>query len=113
MAFYQANSRRIDVERSVLISLGGTFSDRQVVNVLSRFPNARACECFDNDAAGRKYADRLAVLAKETGRKMSSWPAPEGFKDWNGCILGKSQSPEVTPSKYERDINLANRRKMM
>lgn len=113
MAFYQANKARLDVERSAFVSLGGTFSDAQVVNVLARFPNGRPCECFDNDPAGRKYADRLSRLAGEADRKMSSWPAPDGFKDWNDCILGKSASPEITPSKYERDANLAARRKMM
>lgn len=61
MAFYQFNKERIGTDCS-LVSLGGTFSDRQVTNVMERFPAARAFDCFDNDLAGRIYGLRMMSL---------------------------------------------------
>lgn len=52
MAFYQMNRIQIG-DSAALVSLGGTFSDRQITGVMERFPNARAFDCFDNDLAGR------------------------------------------------------------
>lgn len=41
MAFYQMNKLRLNRD-AALVSLGGTFSDRQIIGVMARFPNARA-----------------------------------------------------------------------
>ena len=62
MAFYQANAMRIDRETSVFVSIGGTFSDRQVTGIMRHFENANAVDCFDNDLAGRIYGIRMAGL---------------------------------------------------
>ena len=70
MAFYQANKERIGTDCS-LVSLGGTFSDRQVTNVMERFPAARAFDCFDNDLAGRIYGLRMMSLLEGIPLKIN------------------------------------------
>lgn len=148
MAFYQVNRPKLANQHIALISLGGTFSDAQVNNVLKQFPNAKLHDAFDNDIAGNIYSVRLAAIAENKSLKISkkddiyefvvnersfslksedvslksfyanvssrrpvkSDKAPPGYKDWNDYVLGKSNSVNLTPSKYERDINLAEKR---
>ena len=64
MAFYQLNRLRAG-ENIALVSIGGTFSDRQVLGVMERFPNARAFDCFDNDLPGRVNGLRLMALVED------------------------------------------------
>lgn len=149
MAFYQMNRAQLG-NNIALVSLGGTFSDKQVTKTMERFPNARAFDCFDNDLAGRVYGlrmmalleniplkvtkteDGLKVEAKgksidvDTGRsiipqvssalslryRMGQWPPPKAFKDWNDCLLNKPMKPEISSDKNDRDINLAEQRKL-
>ena len=49
MAFYQINHKKLDKERSVFVSIGGTFSDQQIKAVMNHYTKARAVDCFDND----------------------------------------------------------------
>ena len=70
MAFYQINRVRIGTD-AALVSLGGTFSDRQVTGVMERFPEARAFDCFDNDLAGRIYGLRMMALLEGIQMKIS------------------------------------------
>ena len=60
IAFYQMNRAQLS-DNIALVSLGGTFSDRQITGVMERFPNARAFDCFDNDLGGRIYG--LLIMA--------------------------------------------------
>ena len=148
MAFYQLNRLRAG-ENIALVSIGGTFSDRQVLGVMERFPNARAFDCFDNDLPGRVNGLRLMALVEdlplhitktEDGLKveakgksfsltseraiyaqvgehlpvryrMGQWQPPSEFKDWNDCLLGKRLEPKISPTKLDRDNNLAGKRK--
>ena len=61
MAFHQMNRSRLHPDVA-LVSLGGTFSDKQIIGVMGRFPNAKAFDCFDNDIAGRIYGLRMIGL---------------------------------------------------
>ena len=70
MAFYQENRMQLHTDMA-LVSLGGTFSDRQVTGVMSRFPHARAFDCFDNDLAGRIYGLRMIALLENIPMKIS------------------------------------------
>ena len=70
MAFYQMNRIQIG-DSAALVSLGGTFSDRQITGVIERFPNARAFDCFDNDLAGRIYGLRMMALQEGIQMKIS------------------------------------------
>ncbi len=147
MAFHQMNRARLGNDVA-LVSLGGTFSESQVLGVIDRFPNARIVDCFDNDLAGRvnglrlisvaeripmkiqKTEEGLNVTAKdktfllelkrplhiEIGQhisikqKLGQWLPPGEFKDWNDCLLGKTIEPVISPTKRDRDANLAQRR---
>lgn len=62
MSFYQANRLKIDKDSSVFVSLGGTFSDRQITGIMNHYSEARAMDCFDNDLPGRIYGVRMVGL---------------------------------------------------
>ncbi len=70
MSFYQMNRARLG-SNVALVSLGGTFSDKQVTKVMERFPNARAFDCFDNDLAGRIYGLRMMALLENIPLKIT------------------------------------------
>ena len=70
LAFHQLNKARLP-ERIALVSLGGTFSDNQVRNVIQRFPNARSFDCFDNDISGRSYSLRLMAIVEDMPMKIT------------------------------------------
>lgn len=70
MAFYQMNRATLP-ENLALVSLGGTFSDRQITGVMQRFPNAKAFDCFDNDVAGRIYGLRMMALLENIPLKIT------------------------------------------
>ena len=70
MAFYQMNRVRLGSDIA-LVSLGGTFSDKQVTGVMARFPDARAFDCFDNDLAGRIYGLRMMALLEGITMKIN------------------------------------------
>jgi len=70
IAFYQMNRAQL-CDNIALVSLGGTFSDRQITGVMERFPNARAFDCFDNDLAGRIYCLRMMALLENIPLKIT------------------------------------------
>lgn len=150
MAFYQANKGKIDLQSSVFVSTGGSFSEKQIKSIMDYYHVARAYDCFDNDVPGKIYGIKMAGLLeginmgvihnKDKGTvevaargkiyqydaskislsrvsqdlslryKVSSWKAPEAYKDWNDVILGKRMEPEVMKTKFQRDENLAEKR---
>lgn len=69
MAFYQINRTKLHNE-DVFASIGGSFSDKQILSVMDRFPNARMVECFDNDLAGRVNAVRLLTVVENIPAKV-------------------------------------------
>lgn len=69
MAFHQINRARLGNDVA-LVSLGGTFSDKQVLSVIDRFPNAKLMDCFDNDVAGRINGLRLLSVAENIPMKV-------------------------------------------
>lgn len=44
-------------------------------------------------------------------KRYAKGMAPSNFKDWNDVIMGKPIKEDITPSKYERDQKLEERRK--
>lgn len=50
--------------------------------------------------------------AKKIGLEYSSghWKCPVNFKDWNDCLLNIPIERKITPNKWQRDENLAQRR---
>lgn len=70
MAFFQWNRKQLTNEIA-LVSLGGTFSDGQIRQVLNRFPGARPFDCFDNDLPGRIYGLRMMALVENIPLKIN------------------------------------------
>lgn len=70
MAFFQMNRMQLSTDVA-LVSLGGTFSDKQIAGVMARFPHARAFDCFDNDLAGRIYGLRMMALLESVPMKIN------------------------------------------
>ena len=60
-----------DDSEIALVSLGGTFSDGQIRQVLNRFPGARPFDCFDNDLPGRIYGLRMMALVENIPLKIN------------------------------------------
>ena len=91
MAFYQINRVKLNGNIAI-VSLGGTFSDKQITSVMDRFPNARAFDCFDNDIAGRIYGLRLMALVEGIPIKI--------IKTENGLkVEAKNKSFEFDPGR--------------
>lgn len=91
MAFYQINRTRFDSDIA-LVSLGGTFSDGQIIKAMERFPNAKAFDCFDNDIAGRIYGLRLMALVEDFPIKITK--TENGLK-----VEAKGKTFEVNPER--------------
>ena len=70
MAFHQMNRSRLHPDVA-LVSLGGTFSDNQIVGTMNRFSNAKAFDCFDNDISGRIYGLRMIGLLEGFPMRIS------------------------------------------
>ncbi len=70
ISFYEMNRPQLG-SHIALVSLGGTFSDRQITGVMERFPNARAFDCFDNDIPGRIYGLRMMALLENIPLKIT------------------------------------------
>lgn len=67
MAFYQANKAKLkgELDQSVFVSIGGTFSNQQVGGIMDYYSNARAVDCFDNDVPGRIYGMRMVGVVEK------------------------------------------------
>jgi len=70
MAFFQMNRIQLGTDVA-LVSLGGTFSDKQITSTMARFPHARAFDCFDNDLVGRIYGLRMMALLEGVPMKIN------------------------------------------
>jgi len=107
MAFYQINRAKLS-GNFAMVSLGGTFSDRQITGVMERFPNARAFDCFDNDIAGRIYGLRLMALVENFPIRITKTEA-------RLKVEAKGKSFEVdtdSPIAAQVDRNISIRHKM-
>ena len=91
MAFHQMNRSRLHPDVA-LVSLGGTFSDNQIVGTMNRFPNAKAFDCFDNDIAGRIYGLRMIGLLEGIPMKINK-------KDNFLSVEAKGKTFELTPER--------------
>ena len=96
MSFYQANKEKLDLKKSVFCSLGGSFSDKQILNTMEYYRYAKAVDCFDNDLAGRVYGCRMAALVDGKTLNVTT----DGNKAINLTINGKELNVK------EEDINL-------
>lgn len=72
MAFYQANKARLDLATSAFVSVGGSFSEEQVVSLMKHYASAKPIDCFDNDLPGRIYGIRMMLLMEGRELKVQS-----------------------------------------
>lgn len=84
MGFYQLNSTKLELSRSVFVSVGGQMSDSQIKNIMRHYPNAKAIDCYDNDLSGKIYGLRTACLA--AGLHASVMKAPGGISVQSGEV---------------------------
>ena len=140
MAFYQANKNKLNLEDSVFVSIGGTFSDNQIRSIMNYYKNATAVDCYDNDISGTIYGLRmLAVLNDkkiETSRPLADYvslsingagrlykekdltPSNIPVLTWKAPPRFKDwndavQNKSITEiSKYQKERNLQKRRQM-
>lgn len=95
MAMYQANKTKLinsgELEHTVFVSLGGTFSRGQISGIMNHYSNARAIDSFDNDLAGRVYSLRMA----------------DAVENLNLTIMQKGDNLVVKYKDKEHEINAA------
>jgi hypothetical protein len=109
MAFYQANRSKIDLETSVFVSIGGTFSDRQVTGIMNLYEKANAVDCFDNDLAGHIYGIRMAALLE--GRHLNIVKTDDAVRI---TLDGKEmlfKAEETTLKEVSKHIRVSGRAK--
>jgi len=63
---------------------------RQVLHGLSVDPAGILIAATDADAAGRRYAARLAALAAAAGVRFDAILPPDGLNDWNDALCGRA-----------------------
>lgn len=62
MAYVQLRKETLDLDHSLFVSVGGTFSDAQMKNLLASFPLSTPVLHFDNDINGVMYDCRTACI---------------------------------------------------
>ena len=98
MAFHQLHRETFRdnpelARKSVFVSTGGTPTDMQIRGMLSVTPNANHYLCFDNDSAGREFANKFRLIAKSmhiAPGQIKVFPLMPCYKDWNDALLGKT-----------------------
>lgn len=70
MAYVQQRRHYLDLESSLFVSVGGTFSNEQVKGLLTAYPHAKPVLHFDNDINGFMYDCRTACLIE--GKELRS-----------------------------------------
>jgi hypothetical protein len=66
---------------------------RQLLHDLTLDPPGILIAATDADPAGRRYADRLAVLAGEIGVQFDAILPPDGLNDWNDVLCAMASVP--------------------
>jgi hypothetical protein len=66
---------------------------RQLLQDLVTDPAGILVAATDADAAGWRYADRLAALALESAVRFDRILPPDGLNDWNDCLCAMAARP--------------------
>lgn len=66
MAFVQINRHRLDLDTSLFVSVGGSFSAGQIRGLFNAYPGAVPVLHFDNDLNGNLYDCRIVALRSGT-----------------------------------------------
>lgn len=109
MAFYQANKSQLDLNSSVFVSIGGTFSDNQIKSIMHHYSNATAVDCFDNDLAGKIYGVRMLALLNDTKFESSRDEATNTLHIKINGVEKKYSEKTLTPAKVGSDYHLSTK----
>lgn len=104
MAFYQINKSKIDLNSSIFVSIGGTFSDNQVRTIMQHYKNAQAVDSFDNDIAGKLYGIRMLSILNNAKFETSRTENTINIKI-NGIEKSYTEK-DITPANIARDFHL-------
>lgn len=64
LAFYQHNQSKIELDKSVFISTGGSFSEHQFRGVMKYYHVGKPILCFDADENGKMYDIKAFAILK-------------------------------------------------
>lgn len=107
MAFYQANRTVLNTSDSVFVSIGGTFSDKQIKAIMQHYKNAKAVDCFDNDLVGKLYGVRMLGILSDTQLGIAR------MEDTVTIKVGDKEHSfvehELTPARVAREFGLTNK----
>lgn len=110
MSYVQLHRGRLDLDHSLFVSVGGTFSNTLVARLFQTYPSANAVLHFDNDVAGVMYDIRTAAILM--GRTLRSttvdnavrftlddrtFDVPSDKLSYNQFILAAGLGPQDRP----------------
>ena len=75
---------------------------RQLLRALSADPASALIAATDADAAGRRTADRLALLAAESRVRFEAILPPGGLNDWNDALCAAGNGGNGEPQQGEK-----------
>lgn len=91
MAFYQLNHLTLRLEDAVFVSTSGNPSVSHTTAMLKETPDAMHFICFDNDEAGRKFADNFRSIAEKMNIDTERLIPIDNHKDWNDQLLAENE----------------------
>ncbi len=91
MAFYQLNHLTLRLEDAVFVSTSGNPSVNHTIEMLKATPEAMHYLCFDNDEAGRKFAENFRAIAERHHVETERLLPIDGHKDWNDQLLAENE----------------------
>ena len=99
MSYVQLNKHKLDLERSVFVSVGGTFTNELMHSLFRAYPHATPVFHFDNDIAGTMYDIRAASIF--IGKQLRSTTAGD-----NVCfnLDGREFTVEADKLSYDQFI---------
>ena len=99
MSYVQLHQGRLNLDRCVFVSVGGTFTNELMHNLFREYPSATPVLHFDNDIAGTMYDIRAASIY--IGKQLRSTTSGD-----NVCFTldGKEFTVEADKLSYDQFI---------
>jgi len=109
MAYYQLHRQEDrDLAKAVFVSSGGTPTRGQMEGLLRTAKEATFHLCFDNDPAGRQFAENFRNTAAEIQdadvNVILEYPS-EGFKDFNDELIASLEQDKTEKKAVGTDFD--------
>ncbi len=105
MSFYQLFRKKFQLDNAAFISSGGYVTDKQLRNIISKFPNSRIHTIFDNDLSGHLYDIRAACM--KANKDLQVFYKQGGFEfnyhNKNKFTLNKDQ---VSLTRFRKETGI-------